>query len=70
MNSCLLLSRPSIIGLNHQVELLEIQEPQSKDDSVTDDILILASQKFGEDKGLCLGDNDENNKINEIIYEK
>ena len=32
MNSCLLLSRPSIIGLNHQVELLEIQEPQSKDE--------------------------------------
>ena len=44
-----------------------IQKLQS---SVTDDMLILVSQKFEEDKGLYLGNDDENDKTNEISYKK
>ena len=40
------------------------------DDSVTDDTLILVSQKLEEDKGLCLGNDDENDKNDEILYKK
>ena len=40
------------------------------DDSVTDDILILALQKFEEDKGLCLGNDGKNDKTDEISYKK
>ena len=47
-----------------------VQESQSNDDSVTDDMRILVSQKFEEDKGLCLGNDDENDKTNEIPYKK
>ena len=47
-----------------------IQEPQSNDDSITDDMLILVSQKSEEEKGLCLGNDDENDKTNEILYKK
>ena len=47
-----------------------IQEPQSNDDSVTDDMLILVLQKFEEDKGLCLGNDDKSNKTDEILYKK
>ena len=42
-----------------------IQELQSNDDGVTD-MLILVSQKFEEDKGLCLGNDDESDKTDEI----
>ena len=60
---------PPLLVQNHLVELHEsIQEPQSNDDSIIDDMLILVLQKFEEDKGLCLGNNDENDKINEILY--
>ena len=53
------------------VELHEsIQELQSNDDNVTDDMLILVSQKFEEDQGLCLGNDNENDKTNEIPYKK
>ena len=34
------------------------------------DMLILASQKFEEDKGLCLGNDGENDKTDEIPYKK
>ena len=47
-----------------------IQEPQSNDDSVTDNILIFVSQKFEEDKGFCLGNDDENDETDEIPYKK
>ena len=47
-----------------------IQELQSNDDSVTDDLLILASQIFEEDQGLCLGNDDTNDKTDEILYKK
>ena len=47
-----------------------IQKLQSNNDSVTDDMLILVSQKFKEDKELCLGNDDENDKANEISYKK
>ena len=54
-----------------------IQEPQSNDDSVTDDMLTLVLQKFKEEKGLCLendglclGNDDENDKTNEMLYKK
>ena len=47
-----------------------IQEPQSNDDSVTDDMLILVSQKFKEDKGLCLGNDNESDTTDEILYKK
>ena len=47
-----------------------IQEPQYNDDSVTDDMLILVSQKFEEDKGLCMGNDNESDKTNEILYKK
>ena len=40
------------------------------DDSVTDDMLIHVLQKFEQDKGLCLGNDDENDKINKILYKK
>ena len=49
---------------------LSIQEPKFNDDSVTGDMPILLSQKFKEDKGLCLGNNNVNNKSNEILYRK
>ena len=32
--------------------------------------LFLYCKKFEEDKGLCLGNDDENNKTNEILYKK
>ena len=38
--------------------------------TVTDDMLILVSQKFEEDKGLHLGNYDKNDKTNEIFYKK
>ena len=41
---------------------------QSNDDSVTNDMFILLSQKLEGDKGLNPGNDDENNKINEIPY--
>ena len=47
-----------------------IQELQSNDDSVTDDMLIPVLQKFEEDKGLTLGNYDKNNKTDEIFYKK
>ena len=43
---------------------------QSNDDSVTDDMLILLSWKFEEDKGLCLGNDNESDKTDEILYKK
>ena len=67
--NCYLLSRChywfKIVQLNRTS-----QEPQSNDDSVTGDVLILIWQKFEEDKGLCMGNDDENNKIDEILYKK
>ena len=33
-------------------------------------MLILVSQKFEEDKGLCLGNDDENDESNEIAYKR
>ena len=33
-------------------------------------MLILVSQKFEEDKGLSLENNDKNNKTDEILYKK
>ena len=33
-------------------------------------MLILVSQKFEEDKGLCLGNDNENDKTDEILYKK
>ena len=33
-------------------------------------MLILALQKFEEDKELCLGNDDENDKTDEILYKK
>ena len=47
-----------------------IQELQSNDDSVTDSMFILVSQKFEEDKGLCLGNDNENDKTDEIPCKK
>ena len=47
-----------------------IQKLQSNDSNVTDDMLILVSQKFEEDKGLSLENNDKNNKTDEILYKK
>ena len=47
-----------------------IQELQSNNGSVTDDMLILVLQKFEEDKGLCLGNDDKNDKTNEIPNKK
>ena len=38
--------------------------------SVTNDLLIPTSQKFEENQGLCLGNDDKNNKTNEIPYKK
>ena len=35
--------------------------------SVTDDLLIIATQKFQEDQGLCLGNDNKNDKI---VYKK
>ena len=64
---------PLILVKNHPVELHEtIQKLQSNDDRVNDNTLILASQNFEEDKdeGLCLQNNDENDKTNEILYKK
>ena len=49
---------------------MSIQEPQSNNDNVIDDLLILASQNLEEDKGLCLGNDNENDKIDEILYKK
>ena len=46
------------------------QELQSNDDSLTDDMLILVSQKFEEDKGLCLGNDNKSDKTDEILYKK
>ena len=37
---------------------------------LTNDMLILVLQKFEEDKGLCLGNDDKNDKTNEILYKK
>ena len=51
-------------------ESMSIQELHSNNDSVTDDMVILVSQKFEEDKGLCLGNDDENDKTDEILYKK
>ena len=45
-----------------------IQGPLSNDDSVTDDMLILVLQKFEEHKGLCVENDDENDKTDEILY--
>ena len=47
-----------------------IQELQSNNDSVTDDMLILIMQKFKEDKGLYLRNDNKNNKTDEIPYKK
>ena len=47
-----------------------IQELQSNDYSVTDDTLILVSQKFEDDKGLCVGNDDEKGKAYEIPSKK
>ena len=33
-------------------------------------MLILVLQKFEEDKGLCLGNDDKSNKTDEILYKK
>ena len=61
----------SIIGLKSSSWIAQsIQELHSDDDSVTDDILILVSQKFEEDKGLCLENDNKNNKTDEIPYKK
>ena len=38
--------------------------------NVIDDMLILVSQKFEEDKELCLGNDDESDKTDEILYKK
>ena len=38
--------------------------------TVTDDMLILVSQNFEEDKGLHLRNYDKNDKTNEIFYKK
>ena len=65
MNSCY-LSNHLHYWFKSLVELHEsIQEPQSNDDSVNDDLLILVSQKF-EYIRLCLGNDDENNKTDKI----
>ena len=62
---------PPLLVQNHLVKLCEsIQELRSNDDSVTDNMLILVLQKFEEDKGLCLRNDDENDKTNEILYKK
>ena len=47
-----------------------IQEPQSNNDSDSDKFLILISQKCKEDNVLCLGNDNKNNKTNEIPYKK
>ena len=39
-----------------------IQETQLNDDSVTDELLILASQNFKEDQGRYLRNDDEYNE--------
>ena len=40
--------------------------------NVTDDLLIFTSQKFEEDEGFIpsLGNDDENDKTDEILYKK
>ena len=61
----------SIIGLKSSSWFAQsIQELHSNDDSVTDDMLILVSQKFEENKALCLGNDDKNNKTDEFPYKK
>ena len=47
-----------------------IQDLQSNIDSLTDYMLILILQKFEADKGLCLGNDDKNDKTDEIPYKK
>ena len=47
-----------------------IQELQSNVDSVIDHMLTLVSQKFEEDKGLCLGNNNRKDKMDKIPYKK
>ena len=47
-----------------------MQKLQSNDDSVSDGMLILILQKFKEDKGLCLGNDDKKDKTNKIPYKK
>ena len=47
-----------------------IQEPQSNDDCVTDNMLIVVSHIFEEDKGLCLANDEEKDKTDEILYKK
>ena len=46
-----------------------MQELQSNNESVTDNMLILILQTFDEDK-ICLGNDDENNKTDEILYKE
>ena len=43
-----------------------VQEANPNNDSVTDELLILVSQKFEESQGWYLG-NDKNNDTNEIL---
>ena len=47
-----------------------IQEQQPNNDIVTDDLLILVSQKFEEGKGLFLGNDDKSDNTDEILYKK
>ena len=47
-----------------------MQELQSNNENFTDNMLILVSQKLDEDKWLYLGNDDENDKTDEILYKE
>ena len=65
-------SRYLLICLHYWFNIISenTQASQSNDDSIIYDMLIRVSQKFEENKGQCLGNDDKNNKTNEIPYKK
>ena len=65
--SCYLLIR-----LHHWFNIIyeSIQEAQFNNNSVIGDMLTLVSNKFEENKELCLRNDDDNNATDEIPYKK
>ena len=52
---------------NNKTDEISIQETKSKDGSASDEPLLLASQKSEGNQGWYLGNDDENNEINESL---
>ena len=44
-----------------------MQEAKSKDGSTTDELLLLSTQKYEENQGWYLGNDDKNNESNESL---